>query len=317
MVTVVTAGTGVRLTQTDTYIVGDQYYRTAIQLTNTGSTPTTGIFYRAMDCYLGGSDSGFGAVDPTSGAVACTENADNTPPGRIEQFIPLTAGSNYFQSFYSTVWSVIGSHQPFDNTCTCATQQDNGMGLSWTFNLAAGAGTSYSHLTVFSPLGNLALSTTKTADEPVSLPGDVNGYTITVNNTNPATVTLTGITDTLPLGFVYQAGTTSGATTADPTINGQTLTWNGAFVIPANGSIPLSFNVNVSTTIGTYYNNATASATNTPVIPTGDTAPIVVALGSAVTLADFSASSIPSFGAGILAVVVFIAGWLAWRRVRR
>jgi hypothetical protein len=92
--------------------------------------------------------------------------------------------------------------------------------------------------------------------------------------------TLSSITDTLPAGFTYTAGSTTGATTANPTISGSTLTWAGTFTVPAAtstpGSITLHFRVTVSSTAGTYLNNATAAGTGLTVVASGPTAPIQV-----------------------------------------
>ena len=89
--------------------------------------------------------------------------------------------------------------------------------------------------------------TSKTADSPTSPAGTQNGYTITIKNPNANAVTVSSITDTLPAGFAYVAGSTTGATTNDPAIAGQMLTWSGSFSVPAGSSISLHFVVTVST----------------------------------------------------------------------
>ena len=102
------------------------------------------------------------------------------------------------------------------------------------------------------------------------------GYTITIHNSNSDAVVVNTITDTLPAGFTYTPGSTTGATTSDPTVSGQNLTWSGPFNDPAGGDVTLHFGVTVSSTAGTYYNNAGGSAETTAVAQTGDTAPITV-----------------------------------------
>ena len=105
------------------------------------------------------------------------------------------------------------------DTCICDTFQDNGAGLSWSGALAAGASTSYSQLTVFSPTGAVApsaTSLTKTAERGSVTAGGADTYTITVHNENGCPLTLSSLTDHLPAGFTYLAGTTTGLTTADP-----------------------------------------------------------------------------------------------------
>jgi uncharacterized repeat protein (TIGR01451 family) len=133
--------------------------------------------------------------------------------------------------------------------------------------------------------GATALSTSKTADSATSAPGATNGYTITVSNPTASAVTLNSISDALPAGFTYVAGSTTGATTSNPTISGQTLTWAGPFTVPAAGSVSLHFNVVVATAPGEYLNNASADAGAIAVAPTGPTAMITV---SGATAADLS-----------------------------
>lgn len=274
-------GTTLRLTETDTYVSGEESYRTDVELTNTGNAGVTGLVYRAGDCYLQNSDSGYGRLHPESGAVSCVavNDAGNGPGDRIEQWLPLTAGSHAYHAHYSDVWARIGAQQPFDDTCRCDERIDNGAGLSWEWTIAPSASATFSHITTFSPLGRLPLSTSKTASVTTAPPASSTSYTITVNNPNNAAVTLTEISDTLPDGFTATPGTTTGATTDDPAVAGQTLTWTGPFEVAAGGSLDLTFSVTVSSTPGTYHNEARATATDFTVTPTGPTAPVQVVAG--------------------------------------
>ncbi len=129
--------------------------------------------------------------------------------------------------------------------------------------------------------GATVLSTSKTADASTTPAGGNDGYTITVSNPSGSPVTLDSISDELPAGFTYTNGSTTGATTSNPTIAGQTLTWAGPFTVPAAtgggpGTVTLHFGVNVSSTPGDYFNNAGAAATSNSVTPTGPTAKITV-----------------------------------------
>ena len=49
--------------EVDTYVAGQESYRTDVTLTNSGGAPATGVIYRAGDCYLQESDTGFGFLD--------------------------------------------------------------------------------------------------------------------------------------------------------------------------------------------------------------------------------------------------------------
>jgi uncharacterized repeat protein (TIGR01451 family) len=124
--------------------------------------------------------------------------------------------------------------------------------------------------------GATVLSASKITSTPVVAPSGTALYTIAINNSGNAPVTLNTITDTLPPGFSYVTGSSSVLTTADPAVLGQELTWNGPFSLPANGSGVLTFSATASATPGDYLNNAGATAGNIPVTPTGPTAKVTV-----------------------------------------
>src|SRR6185436_16418104 len=88
---------------------------------------------------------------------------------------------------------------------------------------------------------------------------------------------LNTITDSLPSGFLYVPGSTTGVTPADPMIAGVTnLTWSGPFTLPATGSVSLQFNAIAALAPGDYLNNASATSGDAPVTPTGPTAKVTV-----------------------------------------
>jgi hypothetical protein len=274
VVTVVDAGaSGLRLTETDSYVVGEESYRTDLAVSNTGTSAASGVLYRAGDCYLQNSDVGYGAIDTATGAVSCTASAD--PGARIEQMLPLTSGSHYYESHYSSVWAAVGGQAQFPDTADVAVQQDNGLGLSWAVGLAGGAAKTYSSLVTFSPLGHSPLTVSKTADAASVVAGGNDGYTITVANNNVTAVTLATLSDTLGAGFGYRAGTTTGATTAEPTVTGQTITWSNV-PVPAGGTATVHFGVTASSVPGTYTDEAGGTADAYTVVGTGPAAPVTV-----------------------------------------
>ena len=289
------------MTQRDTYVIGEESYRTEVSLRNAGATLRAITLYRAGDCYLQDSDEGFGEVDPATGAVAC-----KTPPdpvsgnARIEQWFPLSPGSRYFEASYDEVWARIGQQLEFDDTCRCDEHIDNGAGLSWAMTLAGDETATLAHLTTFSPAGRQPLTMSKTVDSPSAPADGENGYTITIRNPGDLAVDLTAVTDRLPIGFAYVAGSTTGATTADPSIAGDTLTWSD-IAVPANGEVTFHFRVTVAATPGEYRNHADAVATGPAVVVgTGPTAPVTVTADGvepAITLAtpeDGSSGSDPT-----------------------
>ena len=278
VMTVVAAGaTGIQLTETDAYVVGTESYRTDVQVTNNGAGSQSFVLYRAGDCFLQGSDQGFGDLFP-NGQVGCHASDDGgvTPGLRIERWIPITPGSSAYEAGYSAVWAAIGTQAAFPNTCLCTDYIDNGAGLSWSSSLATGASGTFSHLTVFSPTGVTGPFLTKTAASDAVPAGGSDSYTITINNPTGADVTLTSITDHLPAGFSYVAGSTTGVTTSEPTVSGQDVTWTGSFSVPAAGTATLTFGVTVSTVEGTYTNSVDGAATAQSVTGSGDTAPVTV-----------------------------------------
>ena len=153
LVTTVGAGdSGVRVEQTDSYVIGEESYRTDIRVINDGGAEQRVIVYRAADCYLQESDIGFGRVD--NGAPACV--ISQASDARIEQWVPITPGSRHVEGRFSEVWAMVGSQQTFPDTCLCDQAVDNGAGLSWEVTVGPGAETVVSHLTFFSPEGRRA-----------------------------------------------------------------------------------------------------------------------------------------------------------------
>jgi len=146
-------GTGLTVTEKDSYVTGQESYRTDVTVRNTGGGAVSGILYRAGDCYLQESDTGFGFVDNANGAVGCSINANNSPPARIEQWFPITGGNQFMEAGFSEVWQAIASRQPLPNTNRSGESIDNGAGISWSFSVAPGAAATFSHYTTFSPRG--------------------------------------------------------------------------------------------------------------------------------------------------------------------
>ncbi|MFL5766647.1 MAG: hypothetical protein ACJ758_02235, partial [Actinomycetota bacterium] len=250
VVTTVDAGsTGLHITQTDTYVSGQESYQTSVQVTNTTGSPISAELYRAGDCYLQNSDTGFGARDTQTGAVSCVGvepgSSPPTPGERIIQWYPISAGSQNYEAGFGQVWSAVASGNPLPNTCRCNEVVDNGAGLSWGITVPANGTLRRSQITTFSPLGIQPLSTSKTADDSSVSPGQQTGYTITVHNPNVNDVTLSDVTDSLPSGFSYVSGsTTDGDGNPVPDPDGTSnLTWNGPFTAPASGDFSIHFNV--------------------------------------------------------------------------
>ncbi len=149
------ASTAPLLTADVRYVVGQDFYRTDLRISSRGAPDTIGL-YQYGDCYLQGTDDGFGFFDASTGGIYCSKNANNTPAARIEGFVPIDRGSSYREAGYSVVLDGIlqGSGAPLPNSCECTITQDNGAALGWTgIGLPAGGSVRRSFLTAFSPTG--------------------------------------------------------------------------------------------------------------------------------------------------------------------
>jgi uncharacterized repeat protein (TIGR01451 family) len=109
-------------------------------------------------------------------------------------------------------------------------------------------------------------------------PSQVVRYTLTVTNTGNVLLNPVALTDTLPPGFGYVAG--SANPLPDPAITDQVLVWSditGGLGLPPGDTAQITFEATVPEAIGTYINQAVAAGSH----PRGqvedeDEAPIVV-----------------------------------------
>ncbi len=191
---------------------------------------------------------------------------------------------------------------PFSVTATVPPATPAG---TYTFDLvglADGGDVGHMSLDVVVPPasgGNQPLTMTKTVDHGTAANGDTVTYTITIHNPNGGDVTLKRVTDTLPKGFRYVKGSTTGA--GEPkTGNGHghgdrrhsldghghrhghhgasnKLTWKGPLSVPAGGDLVITFQVKVGGHRGCSTDSATATAVSPyTVTGTGPTAPVCV-----------------------------------------
>jgi hypothetical protein len=275
VVTVVDTGTtGVRVTQTDSYVVGQGTYTTQVSVQKTTAGTANVSIYRAADCFTAGSNFGYGAMDAVAHAVTCSSRPDNAPAEFFSRWTPMTPPDHVEQGPTSAIWTTINAGANLDDVCQCDTATQHGAALQWRRSLVQGGSATVSHTTSFGPLQPLTV--TKTAGAPDTAPGGTNSYTITVQNPNDFDARLNTIEDSLPAGFAYVAGTTTGATTFDPDGESGTITWWDGFTVPAAGSISLSFDVTVASTPGTYVNSAGGQSDELSVVPAVDTAPVTV-----------------------------------------
>jgi hypothetical protein len=98
-------------------------------------------------------------------------------------------------------------------------------------------------------------------------------------------VPLESISDTLPVGFGYRTGTTSGVL-GEPVVSdgGRQVRWNAPGIVPTGASLRLHFDITVANGAGEYLNEATAAAGGFAVEPSGPTAKVTVEVAPAITV---------------------------------
>ena len=244
VLTTVVRGGGFEITQTDTYSTGNDFYATTTSVKNVSGAAQDFTLYHAADCFLQDDDYGFGEYDANTGTVICRakdpESGAHTDRGRVEQFVPTTAGSNYYYGGFYEVWDKVKNRTPLPNKLERAdSNRDNGMALSWTRTLEPNTTADYSLVTSFSPKGQVALSSATCA---VAQPGADSTATrtigVTITNPNPDVKSVQTVIATLSDDASYVPRSASGA--PEPTIEGKVLTFKN-LELPANGSVKFSF----------------------------------------------------------------------------
>ena len=281
VITTVAAGTsGLTITEVNSYVVGNDYFQTDINVTNNSGAAQTALVYHVADCLLRGTTSGFGAVDmstPNAAAPSCTQTANNSPPSASEEFMPITASNNYVEEQSGNaagageIWGDIGSQASLSNSCACSTDEDNAAAINWTFlRRPTGTNSTFSMRTVIVdsvPAGGFSLT---------GAPGtSVGGAVATITDPN-VSATPSAYTATINWGD----GNTSPGTVAGS--NGDfTVTGNHAYT--AGGTYPVAVTI---TSVGTSQGSSTVtdSATITAAPATVVTgAPSVTATGAGLT----------------------------------
>ena len=244
VLTTVVRGGGFEITQTDTYSTGNDFYATTTSVKNVSGAAQDFTLYHAADCYLQDDDYGFGEYDANTGTVICRakdpETGEHSDRGRVEQFVPTTAGSNYYYGAFYQVWDKVENRTPLPNKLERAdSNRDNGMALSWTRTLEPNATVDYSLVTSFSPKGQVALSSATCA---VAQPGADSTATrtigVTITNPNRDVKSVQTVIATLSDDATYVPQSVSGA--PEPTVAGKVLTFKN-LELPANGSVKFSF----------------------------------------------------------------------------
>ena len=243
------AATLLTLVETDSYVVGSEFYRTDMTITNTTSSAQPVKLYHAADCYLQGSDAGFGFLDTANGTVACTQTPNDSPPQLIEEFSPLTGGNHYFEGgFDNAVFQIPASQQDYPDTCDCngdpgepGTAEDNGMGLNWDTTLAPagspGDSATFSMISNFSPTGVTSFPIAATGGSTFS------GKTGTAVGGTVATFSSSDSSD-VPGNFTATINWGDGASTAGAIAGSAgSFTVAGTHAYSSSGSFPITVTI--------------------------------------------------------------------------
>ena len=147
-------GSGLEVVQRDSYLPGQDAYRTDVTVRNTSGVTKSLVLYRAGDCHMQGAGTGYGFAGSPDGSAGCSAQPNNAPLDRVIQWVPITGGNTWVQGRAADVWSRIAARTAFANECLeCSNESDTAAGLSWAINLAPGASETRSHWTVLSPVG--------------------------------------------------------------------------------------------------------------------------------------------------------------------
>jgi hypothetical protein len=140
--TVVDVGdTGLRITQTDSYVVGQDFYTTTITVKNRGTSRQDVVLYHYGDCYLNLTDEDTigKRVESSLGRAPACESTDPNAPEEVLSLLPRSGGYTYHAGSYQGIYDAPNMQEPYGNTCErCREVVDSGVGLSWELSIGRG-----------------------------------------------------------------------------------------------------------------------------------------------------------------------------------
>lgn len=156
----------------------------------------------------------------------------------------------------------------------------------------------------------------------ISPAGGTVTYTVRLTNSGANDATMDDFVDTLastpaPVGYVPGSSRFNGAAIPDPGISGQVLTWNGTFLVPANSTRDLTFQVAFPGTPGTYANSVVGHIQQEQIdttLTTADNAPAtctVEVLRRPTVTKSFSPAAMPPNGTSRLTLTIGNANRIA------
>ncbi len=188
--TVLGAGsTGVRVTQTVSYINGDPYFRLQWSIANTSGSSANIDLFHAADSYFASSDYNDGYYDAGSGAVGAWISAASGGPWYM-LFVPGLPATHYQADWYFNIWDAIG-YCGDNQSCPVSGSCFQGAGLNSTVNsVALDGGFGLQWHTTVPAAGGLTLWDTWTFGTAPVIPGIVT-YTPTPTPSYTPTPTYT------------------------------------------------------------------------------------------------------------------------------
>ena len=128
-----TMGDDITLTRIDTYVHGQDCWRTDMILQNDYNTALTVRLYRSLNPLLYGDVSGYGVMR-AGGVVGVAKTAGNIPAGAVLWLIPLVA-AEYFEGDVNDLWDLLAGPSALPDTIVNGYRIDVGMGVAWELTI--------------------------------------------------------------------------------------------------------------------------------------------------------------------------------------
>ncbi|MDA0183289.1 PKD domain-containing protein [Solirubrobacter phytolaccae] len=240
LVTTVALGdSGVRVKQTDRYQAGKAFYRTDVELLNAGDAAQAATVYVAARCAIGEETGRRSLHDAGTSMAGC----DGAHDGRtLAAWLPLSPNARRDSASATAVFGRIAAGQPLADTCACGSQPDPGTAIGWGVEVPGKGQARVGSLAAFGPDGSIPLTLALKADKGEVQPLDENAFTVTLRNPNAGERPVDTLLVEHEAAWDPTPGTTTGMTTADPTVNGDTASWKD-LKVAGHGTGELRFGV--------------------------------------------------------------------------
>jgi len=147
-VTVTGTAAGMNATQVVTYVNGENFFRKAFTLTNSGGTAVPARVFLGSDIYLASSDSGKPFREPTSGSPGGQTCAGIIPVYTILHISTGVASNGFSADGFNSIWAQIGAGT-LNNVVNPGACLDNGAALQWNVTVPPGGSSTVQAVTSF------------------------------------------------------------------------------------------------------------------------------------------------------------------------